>query len=57
MGNIQPSSRVAARARGESARERERERTSGILPGPESYVTCGEIDLLLYNMGVNPCPW
>ena len=25
MGNIQPSSRVAARARGESARERERE--------------------------------
>lgn len=28
----------------------ERERTSGILPGPESYITYREIDLLLYNI-------
>lgn len=28
----------------------ERKRTSGILPGPENYVTCKEIDLLLYNI-------
>lgn len=27
------------------------ERTSGILPGPESCITYREIDLLLYNMG------
>lgn len=30
---------------------------SGILPGPQSYITCREIDLVVYNVRVNPCLW